>query len=55
MTKMHFIALAARIRDGITMGISLEEARFAAQVIIDVASAANPRFDRARFLKACGL
>jgi len=51
MTRKHFIAMAAQIK-------SMTD-RAAAQATADtfcaVALDANPRFDRARFLAACGL
>lgn len=50
MTKQHFIAAADRIS-------KLEDraaARIAADVFCSVAAQFNPRFDWARFMKACG-
>jgi len=52
MTKKHFIALAREIAFS---NNSPEAKTFAAMVIIRVAQGDNPRFDRARFLEACGL
>ena len=65
MTKRHFEAFARYL------AINLEEAKvygepgeldevrpqvaFAARVFANVASEHNPRFDRARFYRACGL
>jgi hypothetical protein len=51
MTKKHFIALARRIA-----AINDASARLhAAQAVADVAALDNPRFDRARFMAACGV
>lgn len=60
MTKKHFIALAAEIADYVrfsndTPERTKEYATFAARVICSVAKADNPRFDRDRFMRACGL
>ena len=52
MTKKHFIALAAAIKSSDN---DLQTKTFAALVIIRVAEQDNPRFDRGRFLTACGL
>jgi hypothetical protein len=57
MTKQHFEAFAEHIRvyyselDGHTE----TDKRKVAKLVADVAQTFNPRFDRARFLKACGL
>jgi hypothetical protein len=54
MTKQHFVALAAAIASAITTA-DLDDQQ-AATVISKVATAcaaSNPRFDRARFEKAC--
>lgn len=67
MTKKHFIALAAAIKDtpiparllpddhADDATVAYEARRFAANVIAVVACADNPRFDYERFVKACGL
>ena len=55
VTKKHFEAFAREIAAAIEEGISKQEAVFAAYIIIRVASRGNPRFDQARFMKACGL
>lgn len=52
MTKKHFISMA---RDIAASDQTPEAKTFAALVIIRTAQEDNPRFDRARFLKACGL
>ena len=52
MTKKHFEAFARQIQ----MSDVLPEIKeYAALVIVHVAEKDNPRFDRDRFLKACGL
>ena len=54
VTKKHFIEFARYILA--LKGEFTEEARLAmADVVATVAEGDNPRFDRARFLKACGL
>ena len=52
MTKKHFEAFAREIAESDN---SPETRMFAAMVVIRVAQEFNPRFDRERFLKACGL
>ena len=52
MTKKHFIALAREIAQS---NNGIEAKMFAAMVVVRVAQLDNPRFDRARFLTACGL
>jgi hypothetical protein len=58
MTKKHFIAFAHAIA---TMPYAYDDAttrenkRIAAMVVVRVAETFNPRFDRTRFLAACGL
>lgn len=53
MTKRHFEQAAALIRTAETS--SIEARAFAAEVIMRVAAQTNARFDRERFLVACGL
>lgn len=56
MTKKHFEAAARLIETaGDDQDESLQARQFAAHVFALVAEETNPRFDRARFLKACGL
>lgn len=64
MTKQHFEAFAARIkadRDAAQGGVTAEAVRvfdetaYAAAIIARVAEVFNPRFDRARFMRACGI
>ena len=51
MPKQHFVALAAEISL-----IANPAARYdAAFAVATAASIFNPRFDRARFYKACGV
>lgn len=52
MTKKHFEAFAREIAESNQDQIPK---MFAAMVVIRVAQQDNPRFDRERFLKACGL
>ena len=51
MSKKHFIKLAAALSK-----IDCEACRrTAAEAVADISADANARFDRARFLAACGL
>lgn len=51
MSRKHFIQLALAIK-----AISNEgERRRTAELIATVCQSSNPRFDRARFLAACGV
>ena len=51
MSRKHFIALAEAIRN-----ISNpEERKRAANAVADVCAGSNGRFDRARFIRACGV
>lgn len=52
MTKKHFEYAARIIRES---DQSQTQRLYAASVIIELAETFNPRFDRDRFLKACGL
>jgi hypothetical protein len=51
MTRKHFKAMAAQIA---TMA-NREDAKLTANVLADQCKMVNPRFDRARFMTACGL
>jgi hypothetical protein len=51
MTKKHFIAMAKEISQEPVMAIRLQMAINFCRV----AQMANPRFDQARFLTACGV
>jgi hypothetical protein len=59
MTKKHFIAIAADIRENLTMSERDESEVFGiesqARSLCDVFATFNPAFDRARFLAACGV
>lgn len=61
MTRKDYVAIAAAIhRTGMArrIGKGLDGERTLQLVAIDIAAtmaADNPRFDRARFLKACGV
>lgn len=54
MSKKHFIALAAEIKNLVNAGCR-KEAEAAAMVVAIVAQQDNPRFDLNRFKTACGL
>jgi hypothetical protein len=51
MSRKHFQAIANAIR-AIT---NLEERRRTAELLAAVCAASNPRFNRGRFLNACGV
>ncbi len=59
MTKKHFESFARLIRDfehpTVFVQVSYAERAFAAFIVAEVAECDNPRFDRSRFLRACGL
>lgn len=52
MTKQHFEYFARLIRESDN---DAQTKMFAALVVARTAEAFNPRFNRARFLRACGL
>jgi hypothetical protein len=51
MTKKHFQAIADAIRPYAQSYVAIDIAKTLARVLHDD----NPRFQRARFLKACGI
>jgi hypothetical protein len=59
MTKKHFIKIAAAFNTEYTSPWRNESERYMlsrlAHQITDAAQEDNPRFDRKRFLKACGI
>lgn len=60
MTRKHFIEMAATIRRVLTASEPIRDAdraraRHTADAFISLAERDNPRFDRVRFLVACGL
>ena len=54
MTKKHFDAFAREIKAWVGE-LRFQDAALACRIVIRIASEDNPRFDRARFIKACGL
>lgn len=54
MSKKHFIAIAAEIKNLVNAGCR-KEAEAAAIIFAIVAQKDNPRFDVERFRDACGL
>jgi len=50
MTRKHFIALAKAI----SQIANMVDRQNTAHLVADVCRQANPNFDRARFLAACG-
>lgn len=65
MTRKHFIAIAARIRDLFEGNSPVSESNFiagyargiedATKELCDEFERINPNFDRVRFLTACGM
>ena len=57
MSKRHFYSLAAAVRDWRRVCPSVDEADVAQLVsrLAGVCQAENPRFNRGRFLDACGV
>lgn len=65
MTKKHYIAIAATIKQDVDSAARLQNpevlatmqrmANYACETFAQVAREDNPRFDHARFRKACGL
>jgi len=56
VTKKHFIAFAYGIVSDLRNGvITRETAEYCANIVAAVAVSDNPRFNRERFMKACGL
>lgn len=57
MSRKDYVAIAAVIRlyVGLADANTLDALRGAARGIADVFAADNPRFDRDRFLAACGM
>jgi hypothetical protein len=51
MSRKHFIAIAATVSAISDLSERAKQAEFQAQIC----AAQNPRFDKARFLTACGL
>jgi hypothetical protein len=64
MTKRHFKLFAAKIKADVDAALqhcrpdmvedAVTKARYAADMFASVAAEDNPRFDRGRFLAACG-
>ena len=56
MTKKHFERAAAIVRElQFFQGVGTDKAQVVADAFVELFSGDNPRFDRGRFLKACGL
>lgn len=54
MTRRDYVALADAIRSA-DLTMTLDPIADVASTIASVCEDANPRFDRRRFLKACGM
>lgn len=60
MTRKHYVAMAATIRRVLTASEPIREAdraraQHTADAFVSLAERDNPRFDKARFIAACGL
>lgn len=55
MSRKDYVAIAAALRSALAAGAEERSIAEAARRIADVMAAGNPRFDRARFLAACGV
>ena len=55
MTKKHYEAIAAAFHAYIATGTGVNIARPIAKDLADYFATDNPKFDRARFLQACGI
>lgn len=55
MTKKHFEALAAAVRESREAGMPNKSVRIMAEQLADVCCRENPRFDVTRFYVACGV
>lgn len=58
MTKKHFIAIAAEIRQALRESCDVSESYGIEKMAIRLCTtfkSANPNFDRSRFLAACGV
>ncbi len=53
MTKKHFVAIAAAIKELWENSDNVDAVDEVARAIADVCADSNPRFNRARFLSAC--
>lgn len=51
MSKKHFVAIASHLR----RVDDLAARQIAADAISEIAQSLNPRFDKSRFMTACGL
>lgn len=55
MTRKDYVVIAEAIRKASQAPGYAERNAFVAHAIADALAADNPRFDRARFLSACGV
>jgi hypothetical protein len=56
MTRKHFRAMAENIRRQLDEDPTLRESlRYTAKAFAEFAATTNPRFDRVKFFRACGL
>jgi hypothetical protein len=55
MTRKHFVAIAATLKTLRDTSDNTDSVDEAARAIAGVCAESNSRFDRARFLQACGV
>lgn len=55
MSRKDYVAIAAALRSALAAGAEERSIAEAARRIADAMAVGNPRFDRARFLAACGV
>lgn len=55
MQRRHFEAIAGAIRELLGDPLDTDDHRAVAEAMARVLAGTNPAFDRARFLKACGV
>ena len=56
MTRMHFEAIARAVRETVyRCSLNGNQAEMLARLMADTCEEFNPRFDRERFLRACGV
>lgn len=55
MTKKHFVAIAAAIRENLDSTSDKDVVEQMARNIANVCASTNGQFDRGRFLRACGV
>lgn len=58
MTKKHYIAISAELQAALNLAEGEEARKSVARIaegLANIFSVENPRFEKARFLRACGI